>query len=142
MVNGQTVGAISQGLVALVGIAHSDTDEQVAWMAEKLLAIRLFADEIGKMNLSLRDVGGGLLLVSQFTLYADSKKGTRPSFIDAARPDNALLIFDALVQRVTATSTPNQPPITIATGAFGAMMQLHLVNDGPVTVILDKGADT
>ena len=135
---GSTVGSISYGLCALVGITHTDTLAQCEWMAEKLLALRVFADEEGKMNRSLRDTGGGILLVSQFTLYGDLSKGTRPSYIDAARPEHAEPLFQAFVDMVRTRASSCQPPIDVATGVFGAMMQVHLINDGPVTIILER----
>ncbi len=135
-VDGAVVGSIGHGLLVLVGITHADGTEQARWIAEKLLALRVFADDEGKMNRSVVDVGGGLLLVSQFTLYGDLKKGTRPSFIEAARPDHAQPLFDHLVdlvrQGASGTST------AVSTGIFGAMMDVELVNDGPVTIILDR----
>ncbi len=137
-VDGRTVGAIDRGLLALVGITHTDGETEAAWMAEKLLAIRLFPDAEGKMNLSLRDVGGGILLVSQFTLYGDLRKGTRPSFIDAAHPDHARPFFDSFVERVRTLAADSPAPVSVHTGIFGAMMDVHLVNDGPVTVILER----
>lgn len=137
-IDGHTVGSIAHGLCALVGITHTDTDAQCAWMAEKLLALRVFADDDGKMNRSLRDTGGGILLVSQFTLYGDLSKGTRPSYIDAARPEHAEPLFQSFVDMVRTHATHSHPPINVATGVFGAMMQVHLVNDGPVTIILER----
>ena len=137
-VHGVTVGEIGSGLLALVGITHPDTSAQAAWMSEKLLSIRLFPDSDGKMNLSLSDIGGGLLIVSQFTLYADTSKGTRPSFITAARPEHAEPLFQELVQLVQERAAASTSAITIATGAFGAMMEVHLINDGPVTITLEK----
>lgn len=137
-IDGQTVGSIAYGLCALVGITHTDTQAQCEWMAEKLLALRVFADDEGKMNRSLRDTGGGVLLVSQFTLYGDLAKGTRPSYIDAARPEHAEPLFQCFVDLVRARAASCQPPIDVATGVFGAMMQVHLVNDGPVTIILER----
>jgi len=137
-VDGQTVGAIDRGLLALVGITHTDGPATAEWMAEKLLAIRLFPDAEGKMNLSLRDVGGGILLVSQFTLYGDLSKGTRPSYIDAARPEHAEPLYDSLVNLVRARAAECTAPVHVATGVFRAMMDVHLVNDGPVTVILER----
>ncbi len=135
---GSTVGSISHGLCALIGITHTDTLAQCEWMAEKLLALRVFADEEGKLNRSLRDTGGGILLVSQFTLYGDLSKGTRPSYIDAARPEHAEPLFQAFVDMVRTRASDCQPPIVVATGVFGAMMQVHLINDGPVTIILER----
>lgn len=137
-IDGRTVGSIAYGLCALVGITHTDTHAQCEWMAEKLLALRVFADDEGKMNRSMRDTGGGILLVSQFTLYGDLAKGTRPSYIDAARPEHAEPLFKSFVDMVRARAASCQPSIDVATGVFGAMMQVHLVNDGPVTIILER----
>ncbi|MCX6139355.1 MAG: D-aminoacyl-tRNA deacylase [Candidatus Kapabacteria bacterium] len=137
-VDGQTVGSIDHGLLALVGISHKDTSMQVAWMAEKILALRIFPDDDRKMNLSIKETGGGILLVSQFTLYGDVSKGTRPSFVDAARPEHAQPLFDELVKRVHDLSRDAPSPISIATGVFGAMMDVHLVNNGPVTILLER----
>lgn len=134
---GVTVGQIGSGLLALVGITHTDTSVQTAWMSEKLLSIRLFPDTEGKMNLSLNDIGGGLLIVSQFTLYADTSKGTRPSFINAAKPEHAEPLFQELVQMVQERAATSSSSINIAKGVFGAMMDVHLINDGPVTIILE-----
>lgn len=127
----QVVGEIQQGLLALVGIEKQDTSAAVERMAEKLLAYRVFADPAGKMNLSVRDIGGGVLAVSQFTLAADTEKGLRPSFSSAAPPDQAEPLFNALIHNLRARHQP------IATGIFAADMQVHLVNDGPVTFLLE-----
>jgi D-tyrosyl-tRNA(Tyr) deacylase len=121
------VGAIGQGLLALVAVERGDDGSSAERLLEKLLAYRVFDDAAGKMNRSLREVGGGLLLVSQFTLAADTRKGLRPSFDPAAPPEQARALFEALVERARA-SHPE-----VATGRFGAMMQVHLINDGPVT---------
>ncbi|WP_017939395.1 D-aminoacyl-tRNA deacylase [Zestomonas thermotolerans] len=130
-VAGEVVGAIDQGLLALVGIEPQDDAESVARMLHRLLNYRVFADAEGRMNRSLKDVGGGLLLVSQFTLAADTKSGLRPSFSSAAPPAQGEALFDALVARAR-----EQHP-QVATGRFGANMQVHLVNDGPVTFLLE-----
>ncbi len=135
---GSTVGSISHGLCVFVGITHADTHAQCEWMAEKLLALRVFADDEGKMNRSLRDTGGGILLVSQFTLYGDLSKGTRPSYIDAARPEHAEPVFQSFVDMVRSRAITCEPPIHVATGVFGAMMEVRLINDGPVTIILER----
>lgn len=140
-VDDATVGSIDTGLVALIGITHSDTVEECRWIAEKILSLRVFPDEDGKMNRSISDVGGGVLLVSQFTLYGNLSKGTRPSFIRAAGGDAARPLFDALVSIMQDRVSNEQTPVTIATGVFGAMMQVHLVNDGPVTVMLEREND-
>ena len=129
---GETVGEIGPGLLVLLGITHADTPEQAKWLAEKIAGLRIFNDADGKMNLSVADVGGGVLVVSQFTLYGDCAKGRRPSFIDAARPEVAIPLYEAFVNGVKALGVP------AATGRFGAMMQVELVNDGPVSLIVDS----
>ena len=131
-VAGETVGEIQQGLLLLVGIERHDTSEGVSRMADKLLAYRVFADTAGKMNLSVRDIGGGVLAVSQFTLAADTQKGLRPSFSCAAPPEQAVDLFDRLVRNLRERHTP------VACGVFAADMQVHLVNDGPVTFLLEQ----
>jgi D-tyrosyl-tRNA(Tyr) deacylase len=131
-VAGETVGEIQQGLLLLVGIERHDTPAGVSRMADKLLAYRVFADVAGKMNLSVRDIGGGVLAVSQFTLAADTQKGLRPSFSCAAPPDQAADLFDLLVRNLRERHTP------VACGVFAADMQVHLVNDGPVTFLLEQ----
>jgi D-tyrosyl-tRNA(Tyr) deacylase len=133
----QTVGSIDKGLLVLLGITHTDTLETCAWIAQKLLSLRVFPDDAGKMNRSVLDVGGGILVVSQFTLYGELAKGTRPSFINAARPEHAQPLYDMLVESLR-TETANHPQTTIATGIFGAMMDVHLINDGPVTLIIER----
>ena len=125
-------GRIGRGYVLLVGFTATDTEEQVAWMAEKVVGLRLFADADDKMNLSLSDVGGALLVVSQFTLYGDARKGRRPSFIDAARPEIAIPLYEQFVQRMRDAG------VQVETGEFGAMMDVELVNDGPVTLWLER----
>lgn len=131
-VGDRVTGRIGRGFALLVGFTHSDTAEQVAWMAEKVSGLRLFADSDDKMNLGLADVGGEVLVVSQFTLYGDAAKGKRPSFIDAARPEIAVPLYE---QFVTALG---EKGLAVATGEFGAMMEVELVNDGPVTLFLEK----
>ncbi len=140
-VDEKTVGSIGTGLVALIGITHADSEQECRWIAEKILSLRVFPDADGKMNRSICDVGGGGLLVSQFTLYGDLSKGTRPSFIRAAGGDVARPLFDALVKTMQDRIIQERTPVTIATGVFGAMMQVHLVNDGPVTVMLERDND-
>ena len=137
-VDGTTVGRIAHGLCVLVGITETDTEEQADWIAEKLLALRIFSDDQGKMNLSVMDVGGGLLLVSQFTLYGNLKKGTRPSFVKASRPEHSEPLFAYLVEQVRKGAQAADSPLPVETGIFGAMMDVELVNDGPVTVILER----
>jgi D-tyrosyl-tRNA(Tyr) deacylase len=131
-VGDRVTGRIGRGFALLVGFTHSDTAEQVAWMAEKVSGLRLFADAEDKMNLGLADVGGEVLVVSQFTLYGDAAKGKRPSFIDAARPEIAVPLYE---QFITALRDKG---LTVGTGEFGAMMDVELVNDGPVTLFLEK----
>lgn len=130
-VAGEVVGAIDQGLLVLVGVEPQDSPASADKLLHKLLNYRVFADEGGKMNLSLRDVGGGLLLVSQFTLAADTRSGMRPSFSSAAPPAQGAALFDYLLARAR-----EQHP-QVASGRFGAEMQVHLVNDGPVTFLLE-----
>lgn len=130
-VAGEVVGAIDQGLLVLVGVEPQDSQASADKLLHKLLNYRVFGDEDGKMNLSLRDVGGGLLLVSQFTLAADTKSGMRPSFSSAAPPAQGAALFDYLLARAAEQHVP------VASGRFGADMQVHLVNDGPVTFLLE-----
>lgn len=130
-VEGETVGAIERGLLVLLGIAPADTIDDVRRLAEKTARLRIFNDEAGKMNCSVVDVGGAVLVVSQFTLYGDCRKGRRPSFIDAAPPNVAVPLYEAFVHALRSLGLP------VRTGRFGAMMQVELVNDGPVTLILD-----
>jgi D-tyrosyl-tRNA(Tyr) deacylase len=125
-------GRIDRGYLLLVGFTAGDGDEQVAWMADKVVGLRLFADAEDKMNLALGDVGGAILVVSQFTLYGDARKGRRPSFIDAARPEVAIPLYEAFVRQLRASG------LRVETGEFGAMMDVELVNDGPVTLWLER----
>jgi len=133
-IDGNRVGEIGPGFCLLVGFSHTDTPAQVAWMAEKIVGLRLFSDEEGKMNLGLADAGGTLLVVSQFTLYGDASKGRRPSFIDAARPEVAIPLYERFIADLRATG------VTVATGEFGADMQVEILNDGPVTLLLERNA--
>ena len=126
------LGAIGRGFCLLVGFTHGDTAAQVDWMADKVASLRLFADADDKMNLGLEEVGGGLLVISQFTLYGDAEKGRRPSFITAARPETAIPLYQRFIERLRATG------LRVETGEFGAMMQVEIHNDGPVTLILEK----
>jgi D-tyrosyl-tRNA(Tyr) deacylase len=128
----RVTGAIDRGFVVLVGFTSTDTSEQVAWMAEKVFGLRVFSDAEGKMNLSLADVSGALLVVSQFTLYGDASKGRRPSFIDAARPETAIPLYEEFLAQLAATG------VRVERGEFGAMMDVELVNDGPVTIWLER----
>ena len=132
VVAGETVGEIGRGLLVLLGVAPTDTREQVSWMAEKIAGLRIFRDAEEKMNLSVQDVGGAVLVVSQFTLYGDCSKGKRPSFIDAAKPEIAIPLYEAFLDALRALGIP------VAAGRFGADMAVELVNDGPVTMILDR----
>src|SRR5262249_34040580 len=122
---------IDHGLMVLLGVTHTDTAEQARWLAEKVIGLRIFNDADGKMNLGLTDVGGAVLVVSQFTLYGDAQKGRRPSFIAAARPGQALPFYEEFVNGSKALG------VRVETGRFGAMMQVELVNDGPVTLIME-----
>ena len=131
-VGGRVTGAIGTGFLLLVGLTHTDTEAQVQWMAEKVTGLRLFGDADGKMNLGLEDVGGALLVVSQFTLYGDAAKGRRPSFIDAARPEQAIPLYERFVAML------RERGVRVETGEFGAMMDVELVNDGPVTLWLER----
>ncbi len=127
-VDGQVTGAIDKGYMLLVGITHEDTESDVQYIAKKVAELRLFEDEEGKMNHSILDVGGAILSVSQFTLYADTKKGRRPSFTNAARPDIAKPLWEAFNDAL------RQHNLHVETGIFGAMMDVELINDGPVTI--------
>jgi D-tyrosyl-tRNA(Tyr) deacylase len=131
-VDGKVVGEIAAGLVVLLGVAHGDTDADAEFMADKLVNLRIFSDEAGKMNLSLLDTGGEMLVVSQFTLLGDCRKGRRPSFVAAAPPDLAAALYATFVACVEAAG------VHVATGTFQAMMDVALVNDGPVTMLLDS----
>jgi D-tyrosyl-tRNA(Tyr) deacylase len=132
LVDQEVVGQIDRGLLVLLGVAHADTPEQARWLAEKVAGLRVFNDAEGKMNLALADVGGAALVVSQFTLYGDCRKGRRPSFLDAALPEKAVPLYEAFMAALRAEGIP------VAGGRFGAMMQVELVNDGPVTLIVDS----
>lgn len=125
-------GAIGRGFVVLAGFTHADGEAQLAWMADKIVGLRVFADEEDKMNLALTDVAGALLVVSQFTLYGDAHKGRRPSFIDAARPEVAIPLYERFVIML------RERGVRTETGEFGAMMDVELVNDGPVTLWLER----
>ena len=131
-VDGETVGEISSGLVVLVGIARDDTKVEAAYLVDKIANLRIFDDDEGKMNLSVKDTGGGLLIISQFTLYGDVRRGLRPSWIDAAPPEIAEPLYEFFVRQAGSVID------NVATGKFQAMMQVELVNDGPVTILLDS----
>lgn len=131
-VDGRVTGRIARGYLLLAGFTSGDDERVLAWMAEKVIGLRLFGDAEGKMNLALADVGGALLVVSQFTLYGDARKGRRPSFVDAARPELAIPLYERFVALLRERGA------TVATGEFGAMMDVELVNDGPVTLWLER----
>jgi D-tyrosyl-tRNA(Tyr) deacylase len=131
VVGAEIVGAIERGLLILLGVAPADTATDVQWLADKIVGLRIFKDAEEKMNLGILDVAGGVLVVSQFTLYGDCRKGRRPSFIGAAAPELAEPLYEAFVNAVRARG------VFVATGRFGAMMQVESINDGPVTLILD-----
>lgn len=130
-IDGEVSGSVGRGLLVLLAVAPDDTPDRVRWLADKIVNLRIFADPDGKMNRSVADVGGGVLVVSQFTLYGDTRKGRRPSFIGAAAPDVAIPLYEAFLDAVRALG------VTVAAGRFAADMQVELVNDGPVTLILD-----
>jgi D-aminoacyl-tRNA deacylase len=134
-VGSRVIGEIGPGFLVLVGFAPTDNDAALAWMAEKILGLRVFGDAEGKMNRDLAEVRGGILVVSQFTLYGDVSKGRRPSFIDAAQPNLAIPLYERFVALLREKSGGTIP---VETGEFGAMMDVELVNDGPVTLILEK----
>lgn len=131
-VDGEVVGQIGVGLLVLAAVGREDGEPALAWMADKIVNLRIFSDEAGKFNLSLLDVGGAVLAVSQFTLYGDCRKGRRPSFIDAAPPDEARERFEQFAAHLRATG------VEVATGVFQAHMDVRLCNDGPVTILLDS----
>jgi D-tyrosyl-tRNA(Tyr) deacylase len=132
-IEGRTVGAIGRGYLLLVGFGAGDGEEQIRWMSDKVLGLRVFGDADGKMNLSLADVGGAVLVVSQFTLYGDVLKGRRPSFVHAADPVFATPLYDAFVRALRAAAVGR-----VETGEFGASMQVESVNDGPVTLVIER----
>jgi D-tyrosyl-tRNA(Tyr) deacylase len=131
-IGGEVTGRIGRGFLLLAGFTHTDTSAEVEWMVEKVSGLRLFTDAEGKMNLGLSDVGGAVLVVSQFTLYGNSEKGRRPSFIEAARPETAIPLYDRFLEQLRARG------LEVATGRFGAMMDVALVNEGPVTLLLER----
>jgi len=131
-INGQLNGQIGTGFLVLLGIGHDDAPEDVQWLASKIVGLRVFGDTAGKMNLALAEVGGGVLLISQFTLHASTKKGNRPSFTEAARPEVAIPLYQSMI--VQLGQLLDRP---VSTGEFGADMQVSLVNDGPVTIVID-----
>ncbi|MFY0743417.1 D-aminoacyl-tRNA deacylase [Solibacillus silvestris] len=131
-VDGQVTGAIQKGYVLLVGITHSDTEEDIAYVAKKITDLRIWEDEDGKMNRSIAEAGGDILSISQFTLYADTRKGKRPSFVEAARPEQAKPLWEAFNEQLKANG------LHVETGIFGAMMDVALINDGPVTITIES----
>jgi len=131
-IENQTVASIDKGLLVLVGIEDGDTNEDIAWLSSKIVNLRVFDDDNGVMNLSVKEVEGEVLIVSQFTLHASTKKGNRPSYIKAARPEVAIPIYEAFIKQVETLLGKEVP-----TGQFGAMMQVSLCNDGPVTILID-----
>jgi D-tyrosyl-tRNA(Tyr) deacylase len=131
-IDGETIGKIALGLLVLLGVARGDDEKDASWMAEKIVGLRIFEDDEGKMNRSLLDAGGSLLAVSQFTLLGDSRKGRRPSFVDAAPPDEAEKLYGSFVASARSLGAVTE------TGRFQAHMAVHLVNDGPVTILLDS----
>lgn len=132
MVDGRVVGAIGRGYVVLLGVTHGDGEAEATWLANKIAGLRLFEDRAGKMNLALEDVGGSVLVVSQFTLYADARKGRRPSFTDAAPPEQAEPLVATFAEHL------RRDGLTVETGEFGAMMMVEIHNDGPVTLMLER----
>lgn len=134
-VDGLVTGAIEKGLLVFVGITSADTEKELRWMCEKILNLRIFPDDDGKMNRSVLDIGGGILVVSQFTLYGDGHKGNRPSYTNAAPPALAEPLYDAMLHYFRVNS-----PLVVQAGIFGAMMDVRLLNDGPVTIWLEREA--
>ncbi|HPE75317.1 MAG TPA: D-aminoacyl-tRNA deacylase [Draconibacterium sp.] len=132
-VEGKVLSAIHQGMLILVGIEDTDMEEDISWLTNKIIQLRIFDDENGVMNLSVKDVGGDIIVVSQFTLHASTKKGNRPSYIRASKPDFAIPMYDKFVSSIEVALGKK-----VGTGKFGAMMDVSLVNDGPVTIIIDS----
>jgi len=132
IVQGRQTGAIERGLLVYLGVKRTDEERDARYICDKVLGLRIFADDAGKMNLSVRDVGGGVLLVSQFTLYGDAREGRRPSYTEAADPDKARQLYDLAVQLLQQSGTP------LATGEFQASMEVSYVNQGPVTILIDS----
>lgn len=132
-IDGERVGEIGRGHLLLVGFREGDGEDELSWMLDKVLGLRVFPDNEGRMNLGLDDVGGDLLIVSQFTLYGDTRKGRRPSFIDAAHPDVAIPLYERFLELAR-----ERAPGRVESGRFGAMMDVSLVNDGPVTLVLER----
>ena len=134
-VNGRITGQIDHGFCILLGVTHSDTTKEADWLVNKVTGLRVYEDDAGKMNLSIEDVGGQFLVVSQFTLYGDARKGKRPSFTEAARPEQAEPLVDYFVTQL------RERGFKVGTGVFGAMMQVQINNDGPVTLMLEKNSN-
>lgn len=133
-VAGETVGSIGTGLVILLGVTHGDGRKDAEYLADKVIQLRIFSDDAGRMNRNLADAHGSLLVVSQFTLYGDCRKGRRPSFDQAAPPEQARALYEHFIERLKSSN------IAVATGVFQAEMEIHLINDGPVTFVLDSGS--
>ena len=132
VVEGKEVGAIKSGFMILLGVEHDDSEQDLQWLVKKIVGLRVFGDGDGKMNLNITDVGGSILLISQFTLHASTKKGNRPSFIKAARPEHSLPMYNKFISELRKNN------IQVASGVFGAYMDVSLVNSGPVTIIIDS----
>ncbi len=133
VINDIIYSSINSGLLLLLGIESTDTDDDIEWLVNKIVSLRIFNDDEGKMNLSSKDVGGQYLVISQFTLHASTKKGNRPSYIKAARPEYAIMLYEKFVERLKELSNTN-----VKTGVFAADMKVNLINDGPVTIIIDS----
>jgi D-tyrosyl-tRNA(Tyr) deacylase len=131
-INNSVYSSIEQGLLVLLGIHQDDTQEAVSWMSDKIVKLRIFEDEAGKMNKSIIDCKGSIMIVSQFTLLGDAKKGNRPSFIEAAKPDKAIPLYESMIEHLRSYQVNTQ------TGVFGADMKVALINDGPVTILLER----
>lgn len=131
-IGGEIKGKIGQGFLLLVGIGENDDHSDIDWLVQKIVNMRIFSDEEGKMNCSIQDISGSFLVISQFTLHASTKKGNRPSFIEAAKPELAIPLYEAFIDKLKAVK------LTVETGVFGADMQVALINDGPVTIWLDS----
>lgn len=131
-VGGEIVGKINQGLLILLGITHTDTEQNADWLVNKIINMRIFSDLEDKLNLSLKDIAGSILVISQFTLYAEAEKGNRPSFTSAARPEIAKSLYEYFIDKLKLNN------ILVESGIFGADMQIELINDGPITIILEK----
>ena len=136
LVEGDVVGSIDHGVMLLVGVTHHDTEEDAKYLAEKIANLRIFEDDDGKMNLSLLEIGGQALSISQFTLYGDCRKGRRPNFMGAAKPEHATIIYDFFNNEL------HNKGISVQTGKFGAMMEIDFVNDGPVTLIIESKSES